>query len=98
MGDDPVIAVGDRRAGWAARAVIGAEHEMVNEELRATAEKIGERGGAVVGVEAIVLVDPDPGKFLALFRQLVAAVGVFFFGGEQFFPGGEPVGTRDDFV
>ena len=98
MDGDAVEAVGDGGTGGAAGGVIGAKHEMVNEKLGAAAEQIGERTGAGVSLEAVFHVDPDPGEFLALFRQLVAAVGVFFLGGEKFFPCGEPFFPGNDFV
>ena len=67
--------VGNGRAGRAARLVIGPEHEMVDEKLRAAAEEIGERGAALVSVETIGLVDTHPGQFLAPARQFVALLG-----------------------
>jgi len=39
--DGPVEAVRDRRAGWTSRRVVGPEHEVIDEELRASAEEIG---------------------------------------------------------
>src|SRR5437667_206211 len=61
----------------------GGEHEMIDEQLRAALEQIGQGGAAFVGVEAIVLVDLDPGQLLAAARQLVAAVGQVLLGLEQ---------------
>src|SRR5262249_51884868 len=57
---EPVEAVGDRRAGRAAGGVIGPEHEVVDEELRAPAEKVRQRGAPFAGLESILLVDPNP--------------------------------------
>jgi len=75
MDGKTVEAVSDRRAGLAAGGVVGAEHEMVNEQLRAAPKQVGERGAAFVGVEAVLLVDLNPGQLPAPVRQLVAAVG-----------------------
>jgi hypothetical protein len=36
-----------------------AEHEVVDEQLRAPSEKIRQRAVASLGVEALILVDPD---------------------------------------
>src|SRR6266702_56003 len=44
MHDDPVEAVRDRRAGRAAGGVVGPEHEVVDEELRAPSEEVRQRG------------------------------------------------------
>jgi len=48
-------------------------HEVVDEQLRATVEQLAQRFPAVVGVELVLLVDPDPRQLAALSRQLVAA-------------------------
>ena len=39
---EAVEAVGDRGAGRAPGRVVGAEHEVVHENLRAAAEEIGQ--------------------------------------------------------
>ena len=61
MDGKTVEAVSDRRAGRAAGRVVGAEHEMVDEQLRAALEQMREGGAAFLGVEAILLVDLYPG-------------------------------------
>src|SRR5262245_9155547 len=98
---EAVEAVRDRRAGRAAGAVIGSEHEMIDEQLRAALEQIGQGGAAFVGVETIFLVDLHPGQFLAAARQLVAAAGQVLLGLEQvealcapLFAGSNPVGRH----
>src|SRR5262249_33554304 len=73
MHGEPVEAVRDRRTGRTPGAVVRAEHEMVDEELRAAAEEIRQRGVAFVGLEPILLVDPNPWQFLTPLRQPVAA-------------------------
>ena len=71
--DEAVETVRDRRTGRAAGGVVGPEHEVVNEELRAPSGEVGQRGVPLVGLESILLVDPDPRQLLALPCQLVAA-------------------------
>ena len=95
VGDEVVEAVGDGGAGDAAGGVVGAEHEMVDEELGATLEEIGECGGAGVGFEVVGFFDFYPGELLAFLGEFVAAAGeIFVFleegeaGGEPFFVGG----------
>ena len=73
-----VEVVRDRRADRAAGRVVRAEHEVVDEQLRATVEQLRERLGPVGGLEAVVLLDRHPGKLPALPRQLLVAAGELF--------------------
>src|SRR5207247_7501942 len=68
-----VETVRDRRAGRTAGRVVGPEHEVVDEELRAPSKEVWQRGAAFVGLECVLLVDPDPRQLLPSPRQLVAA-------------------------
>src|SRR2546423_11663238 len=70
--DGAVETVRDRRAGRTSRRVVGPEHEVVDEELRAPSEEVCQRGAPLVGVESVLLVDPDPRQLLPSPRQLVA--------------------------
>jgi hypothetical protein len=45
---------------------------VVDEQLGSSVEQFDELLLAVVGVEAVILLDPDPGQFASLLRQLVA--------------------------
>jgi hypothetical protein len=56
---------------------------MIDQELRAPLEEVGERGLPDVGVEAIGLVDANPGQRLALAGDLVASVRELLLGDEQ---------------
>jgi hypothetical protein len=67
--DEAVEAVRDRRAGWTPCRVLGPEHEVVDEELRASSEEIGEGRCALVGLEAVLLVDSNPGQLLPPARR-----------------------------
>jgi hypothetical protein len=67
---------------------------VVDEQLRTTAEKVRERGAALVGVEGVLLVDADPRQLLPLARELVTAAGVLLLGGEQLAPRCLPFLTR----
>ena len=71
--DGAVEPVRDRRAGRTPRRVVGPEHEVVEEELRAASEEVCQRGAPLVGLESILPVDPNPGQLLTPPRQLVAA-------------------------
>jgi hypothetical protein len=94
VNDEAVEAVRDRRAGRAARRVLGSEHEVVHEELRAPSEQVRQRSVTFVGLEAVVLLDPDPGKLLPLSSQLVAPPGQILLGLEQLEPRRVPLLTR----
>src|SRR5262249_39097981 len=69
---EAVEPVRDGRAGRAPRGVVRPEHEVVDEELRAPSEELCQRGATLVGLEAILLVDPNPRQLLPAPRQLVA--------------------------
>src|SRR5439155_4483980 len=90
---DAVQAVRDRRAGWTPRRVVGPEHEMVDEELRAASEEISEGRFSFAGLEAVLLVDSDPRQLLPPPRQLVATPRHFLLGLEQLQPGRKPLFT-----
>ena len=70
---EPVEAVRDRRAGRTARRVVGPEHEVVDEELRAPSEEVRQQGAAFISLKSVLLVDPNPRQLLTSPRQLVAA-------------------------
>src|SRR5688572_23924799 len=88
---DPVETVRDRRAGGTARLVVGSEHEVVDEQLRAPSEEILQRRAAVVGLEGVVLVDPDPRQLLPLPRHCIAAMRQLLLGLEKVKARREPV-------
>src|SRR5438094_8091257 len=93
MHDDPVEAACDRRAGRAAGGVVGPEREVVDEELRVPSEEVRQRGAPLVGLEAILLVDPHPRQLLPPPRQVVAAPRELLLDLEQLKPGCEPLFT-----
>src|SRR5512145_2715386 len=88
-----VEPVRDRRAGRTPRRVVGPEHEVVDEELRAPPEEAFQGGASLVGLESILLVDPDPRQLLPPSRQLVAAPCELLLGLEQLEPRCQPLGT-----
>jgi hypothetical protein len=96
--DEAVEAVRDRRTGGTARLVVGPEHEVIDEELRTRSEEICERGGSLVGLEPVLLVDRDRGQLASLLRKLVAEPGVLLFADEELVACGEPFFTCSDLV
>src|SRR5262245_11149389 len=85
VGDDTVEVIGDQGASGASAALVGepesvAEHEVIDEELRAPLEEVLQRGAPFLGLESVLLVDPNPRQFLTLLGQLVAAPHQFLLG------------------
>jgi hypothetical protein len=64
---------------------------VVDEELRTPLEEVSQRGAPCVGVEVVVLVDPDPRQLLPSSRELVAAPGERFLLLEELEPGCAPL-------
>jgi hypothetical protein len=48
-----------------------AEHEVVDQQLRAAAEQLRQRRRAIVCVEDVSLIHPYPGQFAALAVRVV---------------------------
>ena len=98
MGEDTVEAVSSRRAAWASGFVVGAEHEVVDHQLRAAVKQLGERPGSVSGVEPVFLREWQPRKVLTLSREFILPPGELLFELEQVSPRGEPLLPRSYFV
>ena len=94
--DEGVDGVRDRRVDRAAGLVARAEHEVVDEQLAAAVEELRQRARAVVGVEAVVLLDADPRQLASLARQLVAQPRVLLLADEQLLARGRPLLSRSD--
>src|SRR5437588_6373245 len=65
-----------RTPGAGAELVIGPEHDVVGEELRAPVEELGERFLPVLGVELVLLLHRDPGKLTSLLGHPLVELGV----------------------
>src|SRR6266704_4814280 len=96
--DEAVEPVRDRRAGRTPRFVVGPEHEVVDEGLRAHFEEVFKRGAPLLGLKSIFLVDADPRQFLSPPRQLVAAPRQLLLLLEQPEPGLQPLIARSDLM
>src|SRR6476659_9252577 len=83
VGNDAVDAVGDRRANRAARGPLRAEHEVVDQQLRAPVEQVGQGLGPVDALEFIVILDANPRKLAPLLRELVVRARELLFSLEQ---------------
>src|SRR5207302_6137057 len=72
-----VEAVGQAgAAGAGAERVVGAEHDVVGKQLCAPVEKLGQGLLAVLGVELVLLLDPDPGQIATRSRDLFVSSGL----------------------
>jgi hypothetical protein len=98
MWDDSIDAVRDRRVDRAASLVAGAELEVIDEQLAAAVEQLRQRARTGVGLEAVILLDSDPGHLAPLTRQLVAEPGVLLLAGEQLVAGNLPLLPCSDLV
>src|SRR6266702_4291309 len=98
MDDGPVEAVRGERAPRTARIRPAldrrAEHEVVDEQLRATVEEVDQRLRPVVGLEAVVLLDRDPGQRLPPAGELVAPAGELLLLSQELGPRSEPLLAR----
>jgi hypothetical protein len=74
------------------------EHEVVDEQLGAAVEELRQGLRAVVGVEAVLLLDPQPRQLAALPGQLVAHPGVLLLALQQLLAGSRPLLATHDLV
>src|SRR5262249_49619181 len=99
VGDDAVEMVGDERAAGATGVLLvdaeaEAEHEVVDEKLRAAAEEVGERLRPRNRLELVLLLDRHPGQFPAPAGELIALPHVLLLGVEQLLAGRQPLLSR----
>src|SRR5215467_11082423 len=93
-----VEAVRPRGAERAARGVRRAEHEVVDDQLRAPVKELSQGLGPRGGVEPVVLLDRHPGQRAPRGGELVAAARQLLFLGEQFVAGRLPLPAGGDVV
>jgi hypothetical protein len=98
VGHQGVQAVGDRGVDGVSGLIAGAEHEVVDQQLGAAVEELGQGPGSILGVEAVLLVDPDPGQLAALTGQLVTYPGVCLLAHQQRLAGSLPLLKADNRV
>jgi hypothetical protein len=91
-----VDVVGLERTAGAARFPIGVKHQMMDDELTASIEQVGERHLALGRVEDIVLLDLDPGQGAPLGAQAVARPHVLLLLDQKRLTRSEPLVLRHD--
>src|SRR5205807_6818140 len=62
--------------GAGAERVVGAEHDVVGEQLRAAVEELVEGLLSVLGVERVLLLDRHPGEIATLALDLLVPLGL----------------------
>lgn len=85
--------VGQEGAAVAALGHVGAEHEVINDELLAAGEKLGESGWTVRAGEFVGFGDVYYRKVTALGGKSISCSSVLFFLGEEIETGSEPIFT-----
>src|SRR5215471_21014926 len=98
MGADAGKAVGAQRAMRTSGLVVRMEHEVVDDELAAPVEQIGERLFAARAVEAVLLRHALPGQIALQSAHLVALALERLFLREQLLPRGQPLFVGYDLV
>src|ERR1700722_12889863 len=97
MSGDAIEVIDDVRAAGATFLPSGTEHEVIDNQLAAAIEEIGEGFRAGGRFKRVGLFNFFPGKLAALAAEFVAQAGEFFFFEQKFLSSCEPFGWRDDF-
>ena len=87
-----------QRATHALRYLPRPHHEMLDEKLAASVEKVSERHLPFWRVEDVILLDLHPGQGATLDGQFVAQSRELLFLAEQVLARNQPLFLRDDFV
>src|SRR5205823_4167816 len=91
MDDVVVEVVGPERTVRAARLPLRQEHEVIDDELTAAVEEIGQRLLSVRAVEKVVLLHTLPRQLAAAAAQLIALPREFLFLRQQLLARGDPL-------
>src|SRR5271169_1305586 len=98
MDDRAVEMIGKQRTARAALCPVGAEHEVVDDQLAFAAEQVGQGPLAVGTVEHIIFLDLLPRKFAAFAAQGVTGAGELFFVRKMRLARREPLVMGNDLV
>src|SRR6266478_549134 len=90
MGNDSVEVVGPKRAVGAARLPARAKHEMINQKLVLSVEKLSQGFRTVWAVESIFFFNLHPRELASLPAQLIAEASEFLLFGQQRFASSQP--------
>jgi hypothetical protein len=96
--DVPLEVVGPEGAALAPGLVLGGEHKVVDDELTAAVEEVGQRPAAARRLEHVLLVDPLPWKLAPLAVQIIPQAGELLLLREQLLARLEPLLVPDYLV
>src|SRR5438270_12157479 len=91
-----VKMIGQIGAAFATLFPARAEHEMINNQLAAPLEQIGQRLFSAWSVENIFLLDLDHREFTPRRTKRVALTSEFLFPRQQILPSDQPLSFRYD--
>src|SRR6185295_5699685 len=83
MRQGAIDMVGLERAADTALALVGAPHEMLDDELAAAVEEIGKRNLSFRRIEDVILLDLDPRQGEPRLVELIAPAREFLLLGKQ---------------
>ncbi len=98
VGQGPVQMVGQERTTGAAGLPFRRQHEVIDHQLVAAVEQLGQGLAPGRGVEGVRLVDLDPGQGQAFGGVAVAQLGLFLFVDQQRLARFQPFLTRRDLM
>jgi hypothetical protein len=96
MHDHRIEVIGVERAALAADVPVGAEHEVIDDQLAMRAEQVGEVPLAALALEHVILVDLHPGQRAARFAEPIALLGECFLLRQQRGSRREPLAPGND--
>jgi hypothetical protein len=79
------------RARWAGRVPVGAEHDVLDDQLAAATEQPGELSRSLRGLEDVLLLDPDHRESAPLGIERVPPAGLLLLLSQQPQPGLKPL-------
>ena len=89
--------IGQIGAAFATLLPAWTEHEMINDQLTAAVEQIGQCFFAIRALEHVLLVDLDHWQLAPRCAQRISLAREFLFQSQQIFPRHEPFLFRYDF-
>src|SRR5438105_4556346 len=96
MHDHAAQPVGERGAARACNRPVLPEHQVVDEQLRAPLEQLGQRFWPVLGLEPVLLLDRNPRQLAPMLLDAPGVLLQFPLGGQQLLASRLPLLRRAD--
>lgn len=90
--------VGHQRAAWAALLPAWPEHEVIDHQLAAPGEEIGQRNPSSGRIEMVVLLHFHPGQSAPFSGEFIEQANGLFFPFQQLFARADPIVLGHDAV